>query len=212
MSTTAIASTPSFMEFPEAFRKHFRVVRNNVIWGRSKERPRGRWALARVMAEMGFQTGVEIGVMGGASAEIWCTANPQLHLVGIDPFGPYRKRGGVTQQDAAYAATCKFLARFNVEVWREFSLDVVHKFDNESLDFINIDGDHSFDACMADLIAWVPKIRKGGIIAVHDYCAVNWHGVTQAVNAYLFAHQVHPWYATFDTSPTVFWQKGAERA
>jgi len=202
------------MKFQEVLKKHFKPVRGNVLLGRVKkhEVPHGRWALAYAMADLDFLSGVEIGVMGGASAKIWCTANPQMHLTGIDPFGSYRRRRKPEQQEAAYVETCKFLERFNVTIVRDFSLAVVNRFENDSLDFVNIDGDHSFDSCMSDLIAWVPKVRKGGLILVHDYCSVNWHGVTQAVNAYLFAHQIHPWYATFDLSPTAFWQRGAEQA
>ena len=31
-----------------------------------------------------------------------------------------------------------------------------------------LDGDHQTDAVVADIDAWKPKIRKGGILAGHD--------------------------------------------
>ena len=39
---------------------------------------------------------------------------------------------------------------------------------NESIDFIFIDGDHSYDAVRADIVTWTPKLKKDGIIAGHD--------------------------------------------
>lgn len=40
---------------------------------------------------------------------------------------------------------------------------------NESLDFIFIDADHSYEAVTRDLQSWFPKLKKGGHIAGHDY-------------------------------------------
>lgn len=193
------------MEFQKVLAKYFRV-RGIVASGQGPEpRNRGRWALARGMADMGFREGVEIGTLYGDSAEMWCSANPRLHLTCIDPYGEYRKRHGKQQQDEAFAATCKRLAGFNVTMLRNTSLAVVDQFSNDSLDLLHIDGDHSFDACMSDLIAWVPKVRKGGLVLVHDYFSLNWPGVTQAVDVYLRAHRISDWYVTPDVSPTAFW-------
>ncbi len=200
------------MEFQEALGKHFRV-RGNIADGRGDNpRPRGRWALAKAMADMGHRSGVEIGTLYGDSAEIWCSVNPQLHLTCIDPYGPYRKRGhSQKEQDAAYEATRKRLSGFNVTMLRKMSLAVVDQFADESLDFVNIDGDHSFDAAIMDIVAYVPKVRKGGLILVHDYFSLNWQGVSQAVNAYVTAHRIDPWFVSPDVSPNAFWQRGAEK-
>jgi hypothetical protein len=34
---------------------------------------------------------------------------------------------------------------------------------------VYIDGDHSYKGCVADLRAYYPKIRPGGIFSGHDY-------------------------------------------
>lgn len=41
-------------------------------------------------------------------------------------------------------------------------------FPYQSLDFIFIDGDHSYRSVRADLDAWLPRLRAGGVIAGHD--------------------------------------------
>lgn len=46
-------------------------------------------------------------------------------------------------------------------------------FPNESFDLIYIDADHSYAACLADLVNAYPKLKKGGIFAVHD---MHWGG------------------------------------
>lgn len=38
-----------------------------------------------------------------------------------------------------------------------------------NIDMVFVDGGHSYECCKADIIAWFPKIKSGGIIAFHDY-------------------------------------------
>ena len=58
-------------------------------------------------------------------------------------------------------------------------------FANASLDFVFIDADQSQASVQADILAWRPKLRPGGILAGHDW---NTYGsVQQAVTAMLGA-------------------------
>ena len=67
----------------------------------------------------------------------------------------------------------KFLTRLGTEqkasIILERSVDASKRFDNESLDFIYIDANHTYDAIKQDIDVWTPKIKKGGIIGGHDY-------------------------------------------
>jgi predicted O-methyltransferase YrrM len=49
-----------------------------------------------------------------------------------------------------------------------------------SIDFIFIDGDHSYEACKADIAAWAPFVKRGGVIAFHDFGS-RADGVTRAI-------------------------------
>ena len=48
------------------------------------------------------------------------------------------------------------------------------------IDFIFIDGDHSYEACRADIAAWTPYVKRGGVIAFHDFGS-RADGVTRAI-------------------------------
>lgn len=65
------------------------------------------------------------------------------------------------------------------------------------VDVVLVDGDHSYEGCKGDILGWMPHIRSGGYIMVHDYAKEGltfdetsphpkpWPGVDQAVNEIL---------------------------
>jgi hypothetical protein len=68
-------------------------------------------------------------------------------------------------------------------------------FPDESVAFGFIDGDHSYSSVTADLGAWWPKIRPGGLLAGHDYRqSLPWLlGLTPAVHDFFnVADASHP--------------------
>jgi hypothetical protein len=48
------------------------------------------------------------------------------------------------------------------------SLEAVLLYEDASLDFVFIDGDHENGACFNDMMAWYPKIKPNGVLAGHD--------------------------------------------
>ena len=63
------------------------------------------------------------------------------------------------------------------------SIEASKHFEDESIDFIFIDASHDYENVLADITAWYPKLKPGGLIAGDDY-APCWGGVIQAVNEY----------------------------
>lgn len=49
-----------------------------------------------------------------------------------------------------------------------FSWDIAPGF-NEPIDFLWIDGDHTFEGVQKDLSMWVPKVRSGGVVVGDNY-------------------------------------------
>ena len=61
------------------------------------------------------------------------------------------------------------------------TLESAQKCANEELDMVFIDADHSYEAVLADIKAWLSKVKAGGIICGHDYGTIAYTGVTRAV-------------------------------
>ena len=60
----------------------------------------------------------------------------------------------------------------NIIVHHEFSTssELIKSFPDNFFDFIYIDGDHSYKGAKSDLINYYAKVRRGGVLAGHDYC------------------------------------------
>lgn len=124
---------------------------------------------------------VEIGAFEGDSTEIFC--NWFKEVVTIDPW--QSNIGDITNtvnMDKVYDRFCKRMIKYdNITALRHYSYDIVSNFDDESIDIVYIDGSHKYNDVLRDLKDWLPKVKKDGFIAGHDYCK-KFKGVVQAVN------------------------------
>lgn len=59
----------------------------------------------------------------------------------------------------------------------------------ESFDFVFIDADHHYENVKKDLLAWWPKVKRGGRFAGHDHTPIYW-GVERACSEVLGKYQV----------------------
>lgn len=160
----------------------------------------GRSELALLFTELGFTVGAEIGVLFGRYSKILCEANPKLKLYSVDPwlsYDEYKDRTPQKNFDELYETTKKNLALFNCEIIRKKSMDAVQMFQDESLDFVYIDGNHEFTSEANDIHEWGKKVKVGGIISGHDYRRYRKKSFShsyEVVNAYTSAYGINPWF------------------
>lgn len=58
--------------------------------------------------------------------------------------------------------------REKIHVVKMKSVDAAALYDNNSIDFVFIDACHDYDCIDADIKAWLPKIKIGGMLCGHD--------------------------------------------
>lgn len=165
--------------------------------------------LAALFGELGFKVGAEVGVAEAIYSKVLCDSIPGLHLYACDLWDTYfmdsRKLKNREMQDKCFDISQRKLAPYDVTFIRKASVEAAKDIPDGSLDFVYIDADHTFDFVMQDIIVWARKVRRGGIIAGHDYYRFRGAGVVDAVNAYTTAHQVHEWFVCDERETSFFW-------
>ncbi len=158
--------------------------------------------IPELFKELNFKIGAEIGVYRGGYSETLLKAIPDLKLFGIDLWELYTGYRDYRKDDIrdAYNEAVERTKNYNCELIKGWSNQVVKKFKDESLDFVYIDGNHSFEYTVMDLAFWSKKVRKGGIIYGHDFedWSHNWRrydmNVINAVTGWCKSYDIHPWF------------------
>lgn len=152
---------------------------------------------------------VEVGVQGGGyAAFILRNTNPQeLYLIDCweyqDPTIYDDPEANVPNdiQERLYRSTVeRFAGDPRVIIIKKYSKDALTMFENESLDWVYIDANHSYDSVKEDIALWWPKVKKGGFLSGHDYIVRESFGVVQAVNEFLNAQGLYFSYMTTENN------------
>lgn len=180
-----------------------KIIDGLKLKGRPAEIPDcSRDDLPQFFVEMGYKVGAEIGVDKGEFSEK--IARSGLKLYSIDPwfsYEDYEHTRGQKKLDSLYERTKHVLAPYpNCSIVRETSMDAAKDFEDRSLDFVYIDGNHQFKYVAEDICEWSKKVKVGGVICGHDYIYTNPRTqagichVIYVLNAYTKAYKIENWY------------------
>lgn len=131
---------------------------------------RGEW-LRRQIRKHGWTKGAELGVAEGRTLFHLLRTCPALSMIGVDLFTsqytgePHtRWKSSVETKAKKYADRLSFINKSTVEA--------APLVPDNSLDFIFIDADHSYEGVKRDIELWRPKVRSGGYLSGHDVGAL----------------------------------------
>ena len=178
-----------------------------------------RWKhLPFLLAEMECKVGAEMGVEQGRYSSSLLRKIPGLELYCIDCWESYEGYR-MNKQDKVnlfYQRTIERLESLegvNYKIIKKYSMDAVKDFEDESLDFVFIDGNHEFQSCTNDIAEWSKKVKKGGLVMGHDYetrdAGYERIDVEDVVKGWTHAKGIKVWFITgeLDRSNTWFWVK-----
>lgn len=110
---------------------------------------------------------LEIGGEYGMSASLFAKAAPQtVDIVTIDLFP-----GDLQSQHMANLAEAGFLGR--THAIKANSREAAESWPTATpsgteIDLLFIDGDHTYDGVVADIVGWIPYVKPGGFVIFHD--------------------------------------------
>ena len=133
--------------------------------------------------------GVEVGTDQGAYAAELLKAYPQLFLITVDPWLPYKEiiDPATNEWDDRRLARLRYAANLQPYAGRSLHLeqDSVRvaralatgnppasshgPLPSPPYDFVFLDAAHDYASVKADLKAWWPLVRVGGILSGHDF-------------------------------------------
>jgi cephalosporin hydroxylase len=146
-------------------------------------------------------TVAEIGVNeGDFSQQILSTCHP-AKLVLIDVWASKRYHEGLFEK-----VKKRFqpqLENGTIEIIRDLSFGAIASCQDQLFDWVYLDTDHSYTTTHKELELLRPKMKKGGIIAGHDYIIGNWnggvrYGVIEAVREFCLKYNWEMIYLTHE--------------
>ena len=163
--------------------------------------PRAQAILNRIPADQPFHA-VEVGVFRGALSHVLLQERPKLHLTMVDLWGPnyspdFKTTNVHSVQDKFPIGRWPMIFQIAMQkvafAWnrvrpiRADSVAAADGIQDGSLDGAFIDDDHSLSGCTRSIVAYYPKVKRGGWIGGHDYDHPDKRfkfRVTEAVHAF----------------------------
>lgn len=155
-----------------------------------------------------YRRGAELGVFDGRFALHIVKNCPGVTLYAIDAFGehvpPPKRRASREKCDCEHCSETRNIRRTPTPYYPQgrffydrladtiqeerlgtrllliqgLTVPTADKITDNSLDFLFVDAGHSYEHVNADLVAWVPKVKRHGMIFGHDW---NMESVRKAV-------------------------------
>ena len=179
--------------------------------------------LCKLFAKLHFRVGVEIGVERGRYSRWLLLTNKKLKLFCIDPYLVYSEyveshRNDAKEMKSRYEHAKRRLDGLNCKFIKKTSMEAIKDFEDNSLDFVFIDGNHTFEYAVNDIAEWSKKVKPGGIVSGHDYWnsseekevvrpylkkytpldRIKLVQVKDAVDAWIKTNQIKPWFLLSD--------------
>lgn len=157
-----------------------------------------RWDfIAEKVHENHWRMGVEVGVYNCKNLSNLLELCPALHMHAVDPMAYVPGQIGTKGEDPFVKAdweSCRhtldgLVNAGHVTPWIMTSVQAAARFPSGWVDFVFIDGDHSYRHVLMDIILWSQKLRDHGWLIGHD---INFPSVQKAVETLCPGYETGP--------------------
>lgn len=118
--------------------------------------------LEQLVKDNGFTLGAELGVHEGVTHLHLLENCLELTMIGVDRYQGIQARywDGIQSKLQPFKDRSRF--------YRMSTKEAAEHIADGEIDFVFIDADHTYKSVLADIKAWLPKVRVGGYITGHD--------------------------------------------
>ena len=145
-------SANGFFTYPELYKEFVQQIPNNGVF-----------------VEVGSWMGKSIAFMG---VEV-INSGKNIKCYAVDTWqgSPEHQSDPVVQGNKLYNIFFSNMHPVSSVVTpiRKPSVEGAKEFADKSIDIVFIDACHEYECVKEDIAAWLPKVKKGGVIAGHDY-------------------------------------------
>ena len=117
---------------------------------------------------------VEVGVYNGFSYFCACQT-VKAHELKTSCYGVDTWQGDIHTEYPNGDEIFTTVTMHNDNFYKDFSrlirkpsVEAARDFENRSLDIIHIDAGHRYEDIKGDFFAWLPKMKKGSVVLIHD--------------------------------------------
>jgi len=131
---------------------------------------RTRSELPKILNKRGLTgEGVEVGVWKGEFSDYLLSHWKGAKLYSIDPWKNFSEDEYIdvmnikqAEFDQIYVKVKQLLSKYGnrSEIIKQLSVNAALQFENNSLDFVYLDGRHHYEGIKEDIESWFPKVKK----------------------------------------------------
>lgn len=131
--------------------------------------------------------GAEIGIGEGIHASFFLSELDIDFVYLIDPYTVYQDERLMLKleiikrwEKRAHIRLDKY--KHKIKWMKEKSADAARLIADNRLDFVYIDGNHTYESVVEDISLYYPKVKEGGLLSGHDY---EYKSVKRAVDEFI---------------------------
>lgn len=122
--------------------------------------------------EKDFKLGAELGTRSGKLLFSLLKNCPNLKMIAVDSWENNKADDGWmfdhNKNERTVRTEVNKKYRGRVHIIKGYTDKVYQLIDDESLDFVFIDADHSYNSCKKDIELWFPKVKQTGYLMGDD--------------------------------------------
>jgi hypothetical protein len=156
---------------------------------------REHW-ISDLVRKHGWTRGAELGVWKGRTFLHVLKKCPKLTLIGVDLWEPQPGNDGPEdyidwphEQNESFVRDSARAFGKRAIIHKGSTTETATLVEDDSLDFIFVDADHSTEAVRNDILTWWPKVKDTGMIIGHD---INWPTVQIVADELLPGYVIGP--------------------